>query len=134
MAWLTPEVLIEFFKMAGIALGLIGIFLRMSQLEKNTNSKMDQLLVEKGRASEALGNIKGRTQARAADAKILQKERDNVATESPKAITGELVGQIEEAGEKTKEITGEIKGEITHANESKTRQRKLASVIKKKTP
>lgn len=134
MVWLTPDVLIEFFKMAGIAFGLIGIFVRMNQLEKNTNSKMDQLLVEKGIASEAIGNLKGRAQARVADAKTLHRERANAASDGAKEITAELVGEIAEAGEKPKEIKGEITGELHHANESKTRQKKLATVRKKKTP
>lgn len=108
--WLTPEVIVSVATLLTAIIGFAATYMRMSQLEKNTNSKMDTLLVLRGEASEAIGNLQGRADARRIDANTL---------ETSKEITGELKGEIVETGKNPKEIKGEIIGKITPARKKK---------------
>lgn len=69
MQWLTPEVIVGVLTLLTAIVGFLGAYLKLEQLHQTTNSKMDELLVQKGLASEAIGNVKGRAEARRIDAK-----------------------------------------------------------------
>lgn len=118
MPLLTPEVLLEFLKVAGLIFGFATVIIQNSRQHKLTNSRMNELVAVTKSAATAAGKLEGIAEVEA----------------RPKALVAEIVGEIAVLGKPTQDVTGEIAGELYPTKESKTRQKKLTAVKKKRKP